>query len=83
MINVNYSANASQSDIANPSLDKAGIYCVACKPKFSKVLNDNFASTFPYMIYKCLEIENCFDSTWYNNCSLCNAGYTWEYDQTN
>ena len=32
------------------------------------------------MLYKCIEIENCFDSTWFNNCSLCNAGYTWEYD---
>lgn len=43
-------------------------------------MNDTYDTDFPYMLYKCIEIENCFDSTWFNNCSLCNAGYTWEYD---
>ena len=79
IVDVRYS-DATQSNISNPDMTKAGAYCAACKPKF-KSFPTNDPSNF--MIYKCEEIQNCQASTWLNSCTQCENGYSWNFDNAN
>ncbi|MCP5019836.1 MAG: hypothetical protein GY938_31800 [Ketobacter sp.] len=55
---------------------KPTIYCLACKPGYSR----SFTSGF--LVTGCHAIANCnmnAQQSWFNHCSECNSGFVWSY----
>ena len=63
-----------------PVDDYYPLFCAACKPKYSPVVQGVGTShlTTPYIV-TCEEIQNCIGSEWFNSCSKCNANYVYSY----
>lgn len=84
VINVGGTGDASESaGIAAPNAAKTSVYCTACAPGFAPSQISNTAQVL--MMYACTAIDSCDPSAglnWFNSCSKCLSGYTFDYDDT-
>lgn len=55
------------------------VICIACKPGYKAKM----FSEISYAIDNCYKIPNCLNSTRFNACSECEAGYVFKYDTSN
>lgn len=80
--NLTHDASHSSGD-ANFNYNKTTIRCHACKPGF-RPSKQNMAFngktyTLGLLVTACTAIANCENSTWFNGCSQCQAGFAHPY----
>ena len=59
---------------------KLAVFCGACKPGYRAVYGtDTLANKVNFVITRCELIENCAESTAFNNCTKCKSGSSFDY----
>lgn len=81
LLNVDSVPNSSSSTL-NASIDRSKLatFCGACKPGYRAVYGtDNLNEQVNVVITSCELIQNCAESTAFNNCTKCDSGYSFNY----
>lgn len=84
LLNVDAQPDASNST-KNVGIDrsKLAVFCGACKPGYRAVYgmdNANPSKKVDFVITSCEPITNCEESTAFNNCTKCQSGFGFAYE---
>ena len=77
-------SSLTQTTSSSPTIEILPVYCAACSPGYRPTRVGQTTTAFvPYMVTACTVISNCNmtdTNNWFNSCSKCNSGYTWEWN---
>lgn len=82
VLNVDSLPDASSStSLLNADRTKVAVFCGACKPGYKPVYaKDANSTSLEFVVASCTSIGHCLDSDAFNNCTKCDKGYAFSYE---